>query len=184
MKHLVSIALGLSLCALSGSAAAEISAGAFGGYGFPTKTSGEDLFRAGYGLRAGYSFIIPVYLGAQATFQRGSYDHYPLEHHRNYLNYYGLEAGADITIGSLGIRPIAIAGLADVHSHRDTGGNFVSPYFGLGVMPTYRFLDLPGIDLFVGVDVRLVKVLRDVRTLQAKIGITEVPVYLCVGARI
>ena len=180
MKHLVSIALGLSLCALSGSAAAEISAGVFGGYGFPTKTSGEDLFRFGYGARAGYSFIIPIYLGAQATFQQGSYDRYLDERRRNYLNYYGLEAGVDLTLGSLGIRPIAVAGLADIHSAH----SFISPYFGLGVMPTYRFLDLPGVDFFVGADVRLIKVMKDVRTLQAKVGITEVPVYLCIGARI
>lgn len=183
MKIRASVLLGLAFSLVSATAAAELSAGVYGGYGLPPKDGGEDHLRFGYGARAGFSFVIPIYVGAAATWHTGSKDPEPSVP-RNYFNYYGVEGGVDFTVGPVGLRPYAMVGAADVHSTRSADSSFWSPYYGFGLMPTWRFLDLPGIDLFLGLDARFVHVTKKLEKGDTAQGLTGFPVYLSVGARI
>lgn len=183
MKALFAWVVGSALFVLPGVASAELSASAFGGFGLPPEDGGEDLFRFGLGARAGYSFLIPIYIGGAATFHHGSTDD-EAGASRNYLNYYGAEAGVDLTFGPLGLRPYAMGGIASVDTTRDRRGRFTAPYLGLGVMPTWRFLDLPGADLFLGLDARWLQVLKQIENGDTSQSAGGLALYLNVGVRI
>ena len=185
MKIWAGLFLGLAVSAVSATAAAEFSGAVYGGYGLPPKDAGDDHLRLGYGARAGWAFpIIPIYIGAAATLHTGSKGDYALAQ-RNYLGYYGLEGGADITFGPVGIRPYAMVGLANVHSDQNSKDkSFLAPYYGLGVMPTWRFLDLPGADFFLGLDIRFIHILKPLRQLSSEKMLTGFPIYLNIGVRI
>ena len=183
MKTYAGLMLGLAASLVSVSAAAELSAGVYAGYGLPPRDGGDDHFRFGYGARAGYAFVLPIYLGAAATWHKGSEDA-PPESQRNYFNYYGLEGGVDLTFGPVGFRPYAMVGVADVHSVRSSDDSFLSPYYGLGVMPTWRFIDLPGLDVFLGLDVRYIRVTKSLEKGGTSEVLTGFPTYLSVGVRI
>jgi hypothetical protein len=178
----------LSACAFVGAslwsapAHAELTAGIFGGYGLPHEEDGDDVWRWGYGARAGYTFLLPVFIGASSTFHTGSRDpeaDVPQQH----LNYHLLEAGVDLTFGEFGLRPYLGAGVASLTTTRDADGGFLSPAIAAGLTPSIRFIDLPGVDLYAALDVRYVMLTRMVDNGDNRYAESDVPVYLSVVLR-
>ncbi|SRR5690606_16050164 len=180
--HFSLLAVGVGLAALSfgSTAAAEISAAAFVGTGLSGE-AGEDLMGFGVGARAGYTMLIPIYLGVAASLHQGTADDEPGAIN-NSMSYYGAEAGVQLELGSFGIRPYLMAGLADVETTRDVDGGFLSPYLGVGVTPYWTFLDLPGIDLSVGLDLRYLQTTSSIDNGDNEGPATALPLYLTVGA--
>ncbi len=173
--------LGLASVVAAPDAFAGPSAALFGGYGVPLQESGDDLFGVGYGARAGFTLLLPIYFGAAATFHSGT-EGDEVDASRNHLNYYGLEVGVELELGSVGIRPYATGGLADVTSSRDAGGELYSAYLGAGVAPFWNFFDTPLLDLFVGLDARYIRLLTPLDDYGDGTPAYGLPVYLHVGA--
>ena len=184
LSHRLSVAIGLIAVSLTSTAAADISGGILGGYGLPPGSDNGDLFRIGYGARAGFTLpVLPLYFGAQSTFHLGSKDDEPGVE-PNKISYHGLEAGLDLTWDEYGLRPYAMGGAAIVDSSRDVDGGFTSVYFGLGVTPSYTFVDLPLLDLYIGLDLRAVGVLTPIDNGDNETQIVAFPVYAQIGARL
>ena len=171
---------GLAIVLFGSVAAAEISAAAFVGTGL-SGDSGEDLMGFGGGARAGYTMVIPIYLGVAASLHQGTADDEPGAVN-NSMSYYGAEAGVQLELGSFGVRPYLTAGLADVETTRDVDGGFLSPYWGIGVTPYWTFLDLPGVDLSVGLDLRYLQTTTPIDNGDNESPATALPLYLTVGA--
>jgi hypothetical protein len=176
-----SLALGFGVLTASSLVAsharADFSAGVVGGYGLPRQADGDDVWRWGYGARAGYTFLLPVYIGVASTFHAGSADD-EAGAPRQTVSYHGLEGGLDLTLASLGLRPYVSAGLADLTTTRDVKGGFLSPFVAIGVMPSLRVVDLPGLDLYLGLDARYVRLLRLVDNGDNSHPESALPVYV------
>jgi hypothetical protein len=172
----------LSLSVLPKLARADLSAGIFAGTAVPSKSDGDDLFRLGLGARAGYSFPIPIYIGAATTFHMGSKD--DGEGAANRLSYHTLELGLELKLAAFGVRPYTFAGAAKVTSTRDIDGGFWSPCYGLGIAPWWSFLRTPVIDAFIGLDIRAISLTHLLENGDTQQGITRLPIYLQAGVRL
>jgi hypothetical protein len=143
-------------------ALADISLGAFGGHGLPVAEDGDDPFRWGFGGRAGFTIpVIPIYLGAAATLHTGSEQSGTGA--TSSLGLYGAEAGLDFDFDGFGFKGYAMVGAADLESYRDKDGGYVGAYVGLGLLPSVRFIDLPGADFYLGLDARYVQLVTATR---------------------
>lgn len=178
--------LAVSLLAVQ-PALADVSLGVLGGHGLPTNDDGDDPFRWGFGGRAGFTLpLIPIYLGAAATVHTGS--EHSASGATSSLGLYGLEAGLDFDFAGFGLKGYAMVGAADLQSPRDKDGGFVGAYTGLGVLPSFRFIDLPGADFYLGLDARYVQLVTATRAEAGEDAVEEkyyrsFPLYLTLIGR-
>ena len=154
---------GTSVVAPLGAPRAGPSAGLLGGYGLQISAVtgwGHNAYRAGFGGRVGMTFPFHLYLGGALASHLGAnirangdgQEVYDAAYH---VSYGGPEAGYDLYVGPVLLRPYAGAGVLAAVGHTtvrgvSTGGSTGYFYVAPGVLAAY-----PIRRVLVGLDLRM-----------------------------
>jgi hypothetical protein len=122
-----------SLCSAEKRAEKEKSGEELAGVvGYGTSFGDADIFRAGLGLRLGYSGESRIYVGLSGLYHFGSHDEFEPDV-RHHSESFRVEGGYDVPISPLIFRPSLRLGFIHVTTPRDIDGSFTSPDLGIGV---------------------------------------------------